>query len=272
MNDFIYIDDLKIYATHGVLNFEKENGQFFYLSARILLPLSAAAATDDLALSVNYAEICRRITDFVRSHCFDLIETLCERTIDELMRSYPVFREVTLTVKKPSAPIGLPLKTVAISMTRTRHAAYIALGSNMGNKEHYLKEALRLLDLHPCCKVTKVSDFLITKPYGPVAQDDFLNACAEVETWMSSEDFLSLLLKTEAENGRTRLIHWGPRTLDLDLLLFDDEIKSTAFLTLPHPEMHKRRFVLEPLNQIAPYALHPLLMRRISELYESLPT
>lgn len=270
--DSIIIDDLKIYASHGVLRFEKENGQFFYLSARILFPLSAAAENDDLMRSVNYAEICRHITEFVRSHCFDLIETLCERTIDELMQHYPVFREVTLTVKKPSAPIGLPLKTVAISMTRARHTAYIALGSNIGNKEQYLTDALRRLDLHPCCKVTKVSDFLITKPYGPVPQDDFLNACAEVETWLSPEDFLTLLLKIEAENGRKRLIHWGPRTLDLDLLLFDDEIKSTAFLTLPHPDMHKRRFVLEPLNQIAPYALHPLLMKRVSELYESLPT
>lgn len=270
--DSITIDELKIYATHGVLAFEKEDGQFFYLSARIHLPLYAAAENDNLALSVNYAEICSHITDFTRSHCFDLIETLCEKIIDELMQSYPVFREITLTVKKPSAPIGLPLKTAAISMTRTRRTAYIALGSNMGNKELYLKNALRLLNLHPCCKVIKVSDFLVTEPYGPVAQDEFLNACAAVETWLSPEDFLSLLLKIEAENGRTRSIHWGPRTLDLDLLLFGSEVKSTAFLTLPHPEMHKRRFVLEPLNQIAPYALHPLLRKRISELYESLPT
>lgn len=272
MNDFILIRDLKIYATHGVLAKEKEQGQFFYLTIKLYLSCSKASATDDLTASINYADVCHLITSYLKDHCFDLIESVAGKTIELLFSTYPQLSKIEVTVSKPSAPIGLPFDTVCLHMERKKHTAYISLGSNMGNTKEHLEYGLSALNNHPYCFVTSVSDFIITKPYGPVAQADFLNACACVETWLDAEEFLDLLLSIEASAHRERLIHWGPRTLDLDLLLFDNEIHSTKHLTVPHPEMHKRQFVLEPLAQIAPYALHPLLNKRISELFESLPT
>lgn len=146
------------------------------------------------------------------------------------------------------------------------HTAYIGLGSNIGDCGGYLSTALKKLAEHPQIRVEKVSAFIRTKPVGPVEQPDFLNACAELSTSLSPTDLLRFLQQLEQEAGRTREIHWGPRTLDLDILLYDDLVSDDETLTLPHPEMHKRMFVLEPMCEIAPEAVHPGLHRSMEEL------
>lgn len=138
-------------------------------------------------------------------------------------------------------------KTVADPVT-----AYLGLGGNVGDVAAAMRGALKAIDGHPDCKVTGVSRVYRTPPWGPVEQDWFLNACAEIETRLSAPDLLSVVLETEKTFGRVRTTRWGPRTLDIDILLYGITPVSLENLTIPHPRMIERAFVMVPLADIAP--------------------
>ena len=148
-------------------------------------------------------------------------------------------------------------------------AIYIALGSNLGDKENNLKEALRRLTKKGIT-VCRVSGFISTAPYGVVDQPDFLNAVAEIETDKSPAELLQILLQTEREMGRKRVRCWGERNIDLDLLLYDDRIIELPELKVPHPDMQNRDFVLRPLVQIAPHMVHPVLKKTVEQLWKEM--
>ena len=138
----------------------------------------------------------------------------------------------------------------------------------MGDRAAHLRDALkRLGDLGT---VEAVSPFLDTAPVGYTEQPRFLNAAARLRTDLPAAELLQRLLAIEAVLGRVRTVRWGPRTIDLDLLLYDDAVRDEPRLTLPHPRLHERRFVLEPLAAVAPDAVHPLLRRTIRELLADL--
>ena len=147
--------------------------------------------------------------------------------------------------------------------------AYIALGSNLGDKEKNLRRALLLLTQQGV-EVVRVSSFLSTEPYGVTDQPQFLNAVACVRTSLAPLALLDVLLATELAMGRVRLRHWGERNIDLDLLLYEDVVLDTLRLRLPHPDMQNRDFVLLPLAEIAPELKHPTLQKTIWELKENL--
>ena len=147
--------------------------------------------------------------------------------------------------------------------------AYVALGSNLGDKKAYLEDALSLMKVHGI-KVQKVSTWIQTAPYGVTDQPEFLNGAAEVIWDQDAQSLLMELLAIEKEMGRERKRHWGERNIDLDLILFEDEIMETEFLTLPHPDMQNRDFVLRPLAEIAPQKEHPVLKRSMLELWHEL--
>lgn len=149
--------------------------------------------------------------------------------------------------------------------------AYIALGANLGDRAQNLNVALDKLRETPGVDVRTVSTFMENPAVGgPAGAPPFLNAAAEVVTSLPPDMLLARLLEIEQELGRVRREKWGPRPIDLDLLLYGDHVLDIPGLTVPHPLMHRRRFVLAPLAQIAPEALHPVFQWTIEELLEDL--
>jgi len=149
--------------------------------------------------------------------------------------------------------------------------AYISLGANLGDSRANIEAALRSLHDPPRIRIAKVSSFLENPAIGgPPNSPPFLNAVAEIQTTLSPRDLLDVLLDTEIHLGRVRTEKWAPRSIDLDILLYADQIIDEPGLKIPHPLMHERRFVLEPLSGIAPSALHPVLNKTSSQLLDVL--
>jgi 2-amino-4-hydroxy-6-hydroxymethyldihydropteridine diphosphokinase len=163
----------------------------------------------------------------------------------------------------------MPLGFAAIT-ERAPVIAYVGLGANVGDPRRQLAEALKRLHAAVEVEVTRVSTFYRNPPLGPADQPWYVNAAARVRTRLGPEELLALLQQVETAMGRVRGERWGPRRLDLDLLLFNGEVIFAPNLVVPHPEMHRRAFVLVPLAEIAPQAWHPVMDKSAGDLLSEL--
>lgn len=264
--DEIRISDLVVFAKHGVYQEEAVLGQKFLISVVIETDIRKPGLSDSLENTINYGEVSLEITRFLTENRFQLIEACAEQLAEHLLFTYPLMKRVTLEIKKPWAPVGLPLDTVAVKITRGWHTAFIALGSNMGDKDAHLLFGVEELKKIKQIQVEKVSSFIKTEPYGYTDQDAFLNGACMIRTTLTPEELLDVCQHIEAEAKRVRKIHWGPRTLDLDVLFYDQEIIATERLNVPHPDMANRDFVLKPMAELAPWWGHPITHRTMQQM------
>jgi len=252
--DHIYINGLRLMALVGVLPHERESLQPVQVDIDLEVDLSESGITDNLDDTANYGAISSAVAEVVRTSKDFLLERLAARIAERVLHFEHVeVVNITLTKVRPPVPEDLQSSAVRIVRSRVdmkvpaRHRAIVALGSNLGDRVAYLRFGLEQLS-----NVVAQSQVFETDPIGgPDNQGPYLNMVAVVDTDLDPYAMLRRLLQIEADAHRVRKVRWGPRTLDLDLLFYDDITLHSEELTVPHPRFSERRFVLEPLSEVA---------------------
>lgn len=268
--DKIHIKDLEIIGFHGAIPEEKVLGQKFVLSFELDVDLRQAGKNDDLTKTVHYGELAQKVEEEFTKTSYDLIEKAAEEICEFVLLNYPLVKKVKLLLKKPWAPTRKHVEYVAVEIERKWSKVYIAAGSNLGNKEETLKEAIDKIDKRKDCVVTKVSNFYTTDPVGYEDQDKFVNCVFEIDTLQTPSELMDTLLEVEKDFKRERIIRWGPRTLDLDIIFYDDIISYDEHILIPHPRAHERQFVMKPMCDINPYYVHPIYRKRVMDISSEL--
>lgn len=257
MSDQIEINGLRAITIVGALPHEREIAQPLQIDLAFDVDLRDAGRSDELGDTVHYGLVADRVVAVVEESKDILLERLVARVADEVLAFDRVEAvEVKLTKLRP--PLAVDAVDTAVRIRRSRaeaemppqtvHRAYIALGSNLGDREAFLRLGVAGLG-----NVTAMSQVYETDPVGgPDEQGPFLNMVVEVETSLDPFALLRRCQRIEAEAMRQRVVRWGPRTLDVDIVLFDDLTMSSDDLSIPHPRFAERRFVLQPLADIAP--------------------
>jgi len=254
--DRISIYGISATGYHGVFDHEKRDGQKFIIDVVLHVDIARAAASDNVLDTVHYGEVSELVVAQIQAGPWDLIEKLGSEIADAILAAYPTVLEVDVVVHKPQAPIPVPFTDVTISLTRKQkqHTAIIALGANLGDPQATLAQALQ--DLAEELEILKTSPLAITKPVGgPPDQPDYTNQVIQVRTRLTAHELLDLCQQIEAKHHRTREVRWEARTLDLDLITFDQLRLNDERLTLPHPRAAIRGFVLAPWSWMDPDAV-----------------
>jgi dihydroneopterin aldolase/2-amino-4-hydroxy-6-hydroxymethyldihydropteridine diphosphokinase len=264
--DRILIEDLRVLTVIGALPHEREAAQPLRIDLSIGVDLHDAGATDDLDATVHYGMVAEQVVAAAEASRHVLLERMAAEIAD-IVLAFDRVEVVDVLVTKLRPPVASPLGTTAVRMVRTRaeatslrpgsqaksHEAILALGSNLGDREGFLRRAVRELGGMVSGSVVAMSDVYETDPAGgPDEQGAYLNMVVKVDTLLDPFALLRLCHRVEASAHRERLVHWGPRTLDVDLLFYDDAHIDSDVLTVPHPRIAERRFVLTPLSDVAP--------------------
>jgi dihydroneopterin aldolase/2-amino-4-hydroxy-6-hydroxymethyldihydropteridine diphosphokinase len=250
--DRIELRGLRAIGTHGVLPEERERGQPFEVDLDVVADLSAAGRSDALGDTIDYGALCDVVAAVISGPHADLLEHLAERIATRALASAGERAvQVTVTVRKLRPPVPVELASSAVTITRRRsleRRAFLALGSNLGDRWGALHRAA-----HELPDVVARSSVWETEPVGgPEGQGPYLNAVVELRTSRSAHQLLEEAQAAERRAARVRAERWGPRTLDVDVLWVEGERWDTAELTVPHPRMWERGFVLVPLSELAP--------------------
>jgi dihydroneopterin aldolase/2-amino-4-hydroxy-6-hydroxymethyldihydropteridine diphosphokinase len=259
--DRIDINGLVVNAIVGALPHEREHAQPVRIDLSLHVDLRDAGRTDELADTAHYGDVTQRVADTVRESKDVLLERLAER-VAEVAVGFDRVEGVDVVITKVRPPIPEVVDTTAVRVRRRRsdfeqtprraHTAIVALGSNLGDRAGFLRLAVERLG-----EVTAMSQVFETDPVGPEGQGAYLNMVVVVRTWLDPYGFIRRCQQIESEAMRQRVVRWGPRTLDVDLLFYDDITIDDPELTVPHPRYAERRFVLTPLAEVAPERCPP---------------
>jgi dihydroneopterin aldolase/2-amino-4-hydroxy-6-hydroxymethyldihydropteridine diphosphokinase len=255
--DRILIDDLRVLTIIGALPHEREIAQPLRIDLSIGLDLRNAGRSDELNDTVNYGLVCERVVEMARDSKDILLERLAAKVADVVLE-FDLVETVDVKVTKLRPPVPETVESTSVAITRSRseaaappledHEVIVALGSNLGDRMGYLRFAVGELG-----NVVAMSQVFETEPVGgPEDQGAYLNMVVKVQTSLDPYAFIRRCQRIEANALRQRIVHWGPRTLDVDVLFYDDVRINSERLTVPHPRINERRFVLTPLMEVAP--------------------
>jgi len=252
MTDRIELKGISAHGHHGVLDFEKADGQEFVVDVALEVDLRRPGRSDVLSHTVNYAEVAADVVSLITGPSLDLIEALADRIAQAALHR-PLVQAVEVTVHKPQAPVGVTVGDVRVVVERHRdEPVVIALGANLGDVQATLEAAVRALADVDGLRISAVSELFETDPVGGPEQPVYLNAVVLARTRLGAFALLTELHAIEADRGRVRETRWGARMLDLDLIQYGDPetgselISQDPELMLPHPRAHERAFVLAP--------------------------
>ncbi|MGE5373126.1 MAG: 2-amino-4-hydroxy-6-hydroxymethyldihydropteridine diphosphokinase [Solirubrobacterales bacterium] len=256
--DTIELRGLTFSGCHGVYETEKTKPQPFAVDLWLSLDLRPAGSRDELGLTVNYAEVIERVREVVEQTSRSLIEALAEDIASRILTGYPLVSRIRVTVRKLKPPLAAVFDSIGVTVERVRFVeAYLGLGTNLGDRDANLRRARTLLAALPDCKAWRFSSVRETEPWGNTEQPWFLNQAAAVLTALSPHELLEACLSIEQVLGRIRGEKWGPRLIDIDILLYSDRIIEEPDLVIPHPYLEQREFVLEPLRELNPELILP---------------
>lgn len=256
--DRIEITGLRVMTLVGVLAHERESAQPLEFDIFLEGDLRDAGSSDDLVDTAHYGMVAERAAEIARESKDELLERLIHRIAEDAL-TFDRVEAVEVVVRKLRPPIPEDIQHTAVRIRRTRadlqipprtsHRAIVALGSNLGDRVGFLKLAVDELG----SSLISQSQVFETAPVGgPDDQGAYLNMVVAVETSLDPFAMLRRCQRIESLALRQRIVHWGPRTLDVDLLFFDDITITSPELTIPHPRYGERRFVLTPLAEVAP--------------------
>ena len=275
----IFVKNLKLYGYHGVREHEKKDGQYFLFNIEILIEDSDYSNRDKLENTLSYSDVIREVKRINKSKKYDLLETFSQVLANRIMEMSGLVRKVAIKIEKPSPPIDEKLDGVGVeyildkdsrrsvetggiksgniknSGTGDLNEAYLSLGSNMGNRKINLKKALKLLESNPSIGIESISSLYETEPMYIKDQKSFYNIVVKtsIENIMGPFELLGIIKAIEYILGRKNVeVRYGPRPIDIDILYFGNEIIESEILEIPHPKIGERKFVLLPLNEIAP--------------------
>ncbi|QHI96118.1 2-amino-4-hydroxy-6-hydroxymethyldihydropteridine diphosphokinase [Aristophania vespae] len=249
----VSVRDLCLFAHHGVLEEEKRLGQRFFINIDALVNIDPAIKDDDYHQAVCYAGLCDIASEITRGSSFNLIETLADRIASAILERYSQVVETHIEIRKPSAPLPYTVSEAAIKITKKRHEVVgLSLGANLGPREATLKAAIDMLARAEGLQIDRVSGLYDSAPWGVEDQPPFINLCLLGQTSLRPMALLRLCKEIELLLGRIPGRHWGERALDIDLLFYGEMQIDNPVLTLPHPRIFERAFVLEPLYELDP--------------------
>jgi len=277
MQDEIRIENLECFAFHGVNPEENEKGQLFYVNTTLYTDTRKAAQNDDISLTTDYGEVTLFINKFMKANTYKLIETVADKLATAILLNFPLIHKLDLEIRKPHAPINLNFSSVSVKISRGWQRVYVATGSNLGESEKNINNAITQMKENKYIRDVKTSELYRSAPYGMEDQPDYINGAVTFLTLLSPHELLTFLHQLEIKAGRERKkdssknARWLARTLDLDIIFYEDLQIDEADLVIPHPDLHKRDFVLIPLINLNRHLKHPTLNRVIVELLDELP-
>lgn len=262
--DSIKLEKIEFFGYHGVLESEKNLGQMFSVDCEIFL--ETTLCFDDIGKTVNYGDLALDIKKFCEKTRFDLLESLANHLAKMILRKYLLVKYVSLSINKPHAPIPTKFSNVSLNISRKRVYAYLAIGSNLGDRESYLNMVFDEIEKNEDIVEIRKSSFIETEPYGVKDQPNFLNGVIKIETILTPYELLDFCKQVESLAGRNTTRRWGERTLDVDIIAYGNTFIFEEDLKIPHAEMHMRDFVLKPLEEIEPYFIHPIYKKNIKDM------
>ena len=271
----VKIENLEVYAYHGLNPEEQELGQRFLFNIYMQIlgdqAVESEPGSEDIEQTVNYSKVSKFVCAWNREHKCELIETAAASVCREILLNFDTVYAVTVEIKKPHAPIReMHFDYVSVEKSLAWHDVYLSLGSNSEDKNERLEQALKELSGIPGIRIILKSDTHSYPAVGQGYEGIFLNNAVYIKTFLSPKELFITLRESERRLGRDRSKEKGIRSIDIDILMYESITDADDCLILPYPDFEDQRYTLEPMCEIAPNLYHPVLMKTMKQLLNEL--